>query len=100
MSALILDCDGVLADTERDGHLPAFNRTFEEFGLPVRWSEEEYGEKLKIAFRKVPWIDVGGTAAETSDRAAMPPKTSDTRSTVSRLAILLLLLARLVCGRG
>ena len=49
MSALIFDCDGVLADTERDGHLPAFNRTFEEFGLPVRWSEEEYGEKLKIA---------------------------------------------------
>ncbi len=49
MSALIFDCDGVLADTERDGHLPAFNRTFEEFGLPVQWSEEEYGEKLKIA---------------------------------------------------
>jgi HAD superfamily hydrolase (TIGR01509 family) len=49
VSALIFDCDGVLADTERDGHLPAFNRTFEEFGLPVRWSEEEYGEKLKIA---------------------------------------------------
>jgi HAD superfamily hydrolase (TIGR01509 family) len=49
VSALIFDCDGVLADTERDGHLPAFNRTFEEFGLPVRWSEQEYGEKLKIA---------------------------------------------------
>ena len=49
MSALIFDCDGVLADTERYGHLPAFNQTFEEFGLPVRWSEEEYGEKLKIS---------------------------------------------------
>ena len=46
--ALIFDCDGVLADTERDGHLPAFNQTFAEFGLPVRWSEEEYGEKLRI----------------------------------------------------
>jgi HAD superfamily hydrolase (TIGR01509 family) len=46
---LIFDCDGVLADTERYGHLPAFNRTFEEFGLPVRWSEEEYGRKLEIA---------------------------------------------------
>ena len=33
--ALILDCDGVLADTELHGHLVAFNRTFEEFGLPV-----------------------------------------------------------------
>jgi HAD superfamily hydrolase (TIGR01509 family) len=46
--ALIFDCDGVLADTERDGHRPAFNQTFEESGLDVRWSEEEYGEKLRI----------------------------------------------------
>jgi HAD superfamily hydrolase (TIGR01509 family) len=49
VTALIFDCDGVLADTERYGHLPAFNQTFEEFGLPVRWSEEEYGRKLEIA---------------------------------------------------
>jgi HAD superfamily hydrolase (TIGR01509 family) len=48
MPALVFDCDGVLADTERLGHLPAFNATFEHFGLPVRWSEAEYGEKLKI----------------------------------------------------
>jgi HAD superfamily hydrolase (TIGR01509 family) len=49
VTALIFDCDGVLADTERYGHLVAFNQTFEEFGLPVRWSEEEYGRKLEIA---------------------------------------------------
>lgn len=48
MTALILDCDGVLADTERFGHLPAFNETFAQFGLPVRWSEADYGEKLRI----------------------------------------------------
>jgi HAD superfamily hydrolase (TIGR01509 family) len=48
VTALVLDCDGVLADTERYGHLPAFNATFEQFGLPARWSAEEYGEKLKI----------------------------------------------------
>jgi HAD superfamily hydrolase (TIGR01509 family) len=46
--ALIFDCDGVLADTERDGHRPAFNETFAEVGLPVSWSEAEYAEKLKI----------------------------------------------------
>ena len=46
--ALIFDCDGVLADTERDGHLPAFNETFEHFGLPVRWTEEDYGQVLRI----------------------------------------------------
>jgi HAD superfamily hydrolase (TIGR01509 family) len=48
MNALIFDCDGVLADTERDGHLPAFNQTFAEFGLPVRWSESDYVVKLQI----------------------------------------------------
>ncbi|WKK70687.1 hypothetical protein Q0F99_12835 [Rathayibacter oskolensis] len=46
--ALIFDCDGVLADTERDGHLPAFNETFEHEGLPVRWSEDDYAEVLRI----------------------------------------------------
>ena len=49
MPTLIFDCDGVLADTERYGHLPAFNQTFREFGLPIEWSEEEYGRKLQIA---------------------------------------------------
>jgi HAD superfamily hydrolase (TIGR01509 family) len=48
VSALLFDCDGVLADTERYGHLPAFNRTFADFGVPAAWTEEEYAEKLKI----------------------------------------------------
>jgi len=46
--ALIFDCDGVLADTERFGHLPAFNQTFAEFGVPVRWSDSDYAEKVLI----------------------------------------------------
>ena len=50
--ALILDCDGVLADTERYGHLVAFNQTFAEFGLPVRWSLDEYHEKVRIGGRQ------------------------------------------------
>jgi HAD superfamily hydrolase (TIGR01509 family) len=48
VTALVFDCDGVLADTERFGHLPAFNATFEAHGLPVRWSEDDYAEKLRI----------------------------------------------------
>ena len=48
MNTLIFDCDGVLSDTERDGHLPAFNQTFRDFGLPVSWSVADYGEKLRI----------------------------------------------------
>ncbi len=46
MPALIFDCDGVLADTERYGHLPAFNQTFAEFGVPVQWSDERVRRKL------------------------------------------------------
>jgi HAD superfamily hydrolase (TIGR01509 family) len=46
--SLIFDCDGVLADTERYGHLRAFNATFTDYGLPVQWSEDDYAEKLKI----------------------------------------------------
>jgi HAD superfamily hydrolase (TIGR01509 family) len=48
LTTLIFDCDGVLADTERHGHLPAFNQTFREFGLPVQWSEEQYALQLRI----------------------------------------------------
>lgn len=48
MPALIFDCDGVLAETERDGHLPAFNQTFAEFGLPVRWTPESYSGPFQI----------------------------------------------------
>ncbi|GAB3580994.1 HAD family hydrolase [Leifsonia lichenia] len=48
MPALIFDCDGVLADTERNGHLPAFNRTFEEEGVPVHWSDDDYRQKVLI----------------------------------------------------
>jgi HAD superfamily hydrolase (TIGR01509 family) len=49
VKALIFDCDGVLADTERDGHRVAFNRTFAEFGVPVEWDEDTYAGKLKTA---------------------------------------------------
>ena len=48
MPALILDCDGVLAETERHLHLPSFNRAFAEFGIPVHWSEDEYADKLLV----------------------------------------------------
>ncbi|TFD48814.1 HAD family hydrolase [Cryobacterium frigoriphilum] len=48
MPTLIFDCDGVLADTERYGHLPAFNQTFAEFFVPVRWSDADYAQKLLI----------------------------------------------------
>ncbi len=49
MQALIFDCDGVLVDTERDGHRVAFNKAFSATGLRVHWSVERYGELLATA---------------------------------------------------
>jgi HAD superfamily hydrolase (TIGR01509 family) len=49
MKALIFDCDGVLVDTERDGHRVAFNRAFAEAGIAAEWSVPLYGELLKVA---------------------------------------------------
>jgi HAD superfamily hydrolase (TIGR01509 family) len=49
MKALIFDCDGVLVDTEKDGHRIAFNRAFAALGLDTHWDVEYYGELLKIA---------------------------------------------------
>jgi beta-phosphoglucomutase-like phosphatase (HAD superfamily) len=47
--ALLFDCDGVLVDTERDGHRVAFNRAFAEKGLGIVWGVTEYGPLLEIA---------------------------------------------------
>ena len=78
MPTLLFDCDGVLADTERYGHLPAFNATFEEFGLPVRWDEDEYAWRLKIGggkermaslFRDPGFIEAAGIPAGEEQRA-------------------------------
>lgn len=49
MKALIFDCDGVLVDTERDGHRVAFNRAFVEKGYDFQWDVELYGQLLKVA---------------------------------------------------
>jgi HAD superfamily hydrolase (TIGR01509 family) len=47
--SLIWDLDGTIAETERDGHRVAFNRAFEDFGLPWHWDETWYGRLLRIA---------------------------------------------------
>ncbi len=49
LDALLWDVDGVLAETERDGHRVAFNQAFEACGLPWRWDDARYGELLRIS---------------------------------------------------
>jgi beta-phosphoglucomutase-like phosphatase (HAD superfamily) len=46
--AILFDCDGVLADTERDGHRVSFNLAFEAGGIREVWDEGRYGELLGV----------------------------------------------------
>lgn len=49
LKAIIFDCDGVLVDTERDGHRVGFNRAFKEFGIDAEWDVPLYGKLLRVA---------------------------------------------------
>jgi HAD superfamily hydrolase (TIGR01509 family) len=46
--AVLFDVDGTIAETEGDGHLPAFNRAFQEAGLPWSWTSDQYAELLSV----------------------------------------------------
>lgn len=49
LKAIFFDQDGVIVDTERDGHRVAFNQTFAEFGLPISWDVPYYHELLQVS---------------------------------------------------
>ena len=73
MQALIFDCDGVLVDTERDGHRVAFNAAFKAIGWTTEWSVGRYGELLTTAGGKERMrrhFDEAGWPVEASERDA------------------------------
>jgi HAD superfamily hydrolase (TIGR01509 family) len=78
MDALIFDCDGVLADTERDGHRVAFNRAFSEAGLSNVWNVELYGRLLRISGGKermrAYFGEVGWPVSAAGERDALVAK--------------------------
>ncbi len=77
LKAVLWDVDGTLVESERDGHRVAFNRAFEALGLAWRWSEERYGELLRIS---------GGRERLLHDmttRGDVPP-TGDEREALAR----------------
>jgi HAD superfamily hydrolase (TIGR01509 family) len=49
IKAVFFDQDGVIIDTEKDGHRVSFNMTFKEFGFTDEWSVDYYHELLQIA---------------------------------------------------
>lgn len=48
LSAVLFDVDGTLADTEPQGHLPAYNAAFAELGLAWHWSRQLYSSLLHV----------------------------------------------------
>lgn len=72
LEAILFDCDGVLADTERDGHRVAFNRAFAEKNLNEEWGVEQYGHLLEVGGGKermtAHWDQVGWPDSMKTDR--------------------------------
>lgn len=48
LKAVFFDLDGVIVDTERDGHRVAFNLAFKEYGFSDEWGVDYYHELLRI----------------------------------------------------
>jgi beta-phosphoglucomutase-like phosphatase (HAD superfamily) len=81
--ALLFDCDGVLAETERDVHRISFNQAFKTKGLSNEWNVEKYGELLKIGGgkeRMTAYFDEVGWPQAVSD--------SDRKSFIQELHLL------------
>jgi HAD superfamily hydrolase (TIGR01509 family) len=74
LEALIFDCDGVLVDTELDGHRVSFNHAFRDAGLLTEWDAVRYGELLTTAGGKERMrrhFDETGWPPDAKDRDAL-----------------------------
>lgn len=49
IKAILFDQDGVIIDTEKDGHRVAFNEMFSEFGYNFQWDVDKYHELLQVS---------------------------------------------------
>lgn len=63
LEAILFDCDGVLADTEPDGHRVGFNIAFAQNDIAELWTKERYGKLLETGGGKermtAHWNEVG-----------------------------------------
>jgi len=69
LAALLWDVDGTLAETELDGHRPAFNAAFAELGLPWHWDEPTYLRLLAVSGGRE---RIGAWCRELTGRAPDP----------------------------
>ncbi|UCD31977.1 MAG: HAD-IA family hydrolase [Desulfobacterales bacterium] len=49
IKAIFFDQDGVIIDTEKDGHRVAFNEMFKAFGYDFQWDVDKYHQLLQIS---------------------------------------------------
>jgi len=81
LEAILFDCDGVLADTERDGHRLAFNQAFEENEISDVWDVERYGVLLETGGGKermtAHWNEVGWPEVIPADEESRQEKVKE-----------------------
>lgn len=89
LRAILLDVDGTIADTERFGHRPAYNRAFRKLGLKFHWSPKLYrklleqpgGKERVLHYLEAYKPELGEHAAEASrDPKAFACKVHDLKS--------------------
>ena len=49
LKGVFWDVDGTLANTEMEGHRPAFNRAFADLGLAINWEPELYADLSTVS---------------------------------------------------
>ena len=52
LQAVIFDMDGVIAETEGEGHRIAFNETFKKEGIKAAWDQENIRRIVKNLWRE------------------------------------------------
>ena len=78
--AVLFDCDGVLVDTERDGHRVSFNKVFGEKGYSFEWGVDEYGKLCEVGGgkeRMTHYFDIHGWPEglqDVADTSLVKPK--------------------------